>query len=149
MNIRRFLAPNSRAALREVKDVLGGDAVIISNRPTPEGVEILAAAPGELARLTESRPADTVAALPAAPISSNDKPRPPSSPVAFAAAPKWLTEAQVVRTRKRIATLLENSGEFDTSQLDAQALPIEKNGPATESRAPRGLGEGGWYEASL
>ena len=54
MNIRRFTAPNSRAALREVREVLGGDAVIISNRQTPEGVEILAAAAGELARIADT-----------------------------------------------------------------------------------------------
>lgn len=149
MNIRRFLAPNSRAALREVKDVLGGDAVIISNRPTPEGVEILAAAPGELARLTQSRPTDTDAAVPTAPLSLNSKPSVPSSPVALAGAPKWLTEAQVVRTRKRIATLLENSGEFDTSQLDAQALPIDKNGPSKESLAPASSAEAVSPEVSL
>lgn len=132
MNIRRFVAANSRAALREVKDVLGGDAVIISNRTTPDGVEILAAAPGELARLTESRTADpTIVASAATAAPGIESSTPPSAPVVLAGAPKWLTEAQVVRTRKRIATLLENSGEFDTRELDAQALPIVRAGAAS------------------
>lgn len=148
MNIRRFTAPNSRAALREVREVLGGDAVIISNRQTPEGVEILAAAAGELARIadTSKAAADRVAESAAPPqrpqARANLAPvaqvQPVQAPVAprsrapagaASAAPEWLTEAQVVRTRKRIATLLENSGEFDSRDLDAQALFARDDSP--------------------
>jgi flagellar biosynthesis protein FlhF len=53
MNIRRFVAANSRLALREVREALGGDAVILANRPIEGGVEILAAASGDLSRMTE------------------------------------------------------------------------------------------------
>lgn len=131
MNIRRFVAPNSRAALREVRQVLGGDAVIISNRPTPDGVEILAAAAGELSRLadgshTTRREASAVETKPAGVLRTEGfdpltgaKPR---EEAGKSGAPEWMTEAQVVRTRKRIATLLENSGEFDSQQLDEQGL---------------------------
>ncbi len=43
MNMKRVLAPSAREAARKVREQLGPDAVIISNRRTPEGVEILAA----------------------------------------------------------------------------------------------------------
>ena len=43
MKIKRFLAPDIRQALQQVKEELGPDAVILSNRKTDEGVEIVAA----------------------------------------------------------------------------------------------------------
>ena len=42
MNMKRFVAPSSREALRQVKSELGPDAVILSNRRTEGGVEVLA-----------------------------------------------------------------------------------------------------------
>lgn len=42
MKVSRFIAPTSREALLQVREALGDDAVILSNRDTPEGVEILA-----------------------------------------------------------------------------------------------------------
>ena len=43
MNIRRFVAADMRTALQMVRDAHGPDAVILSNRRTDEGVEIVAA----------------------------------------------------------------------------------------------------------
>ncbi len=43
MKMKRFVAPDIRQALQQVKDVLGADAVILSNRRVAEGVEIVAA----------------------------------------------------------------------------------------------------------
>ncbi len=40
MNIRRFTARNSRDALIMVRQALGDDAVVLSTRPGPEGVEV-------------------------------------------------------------------------------------------------------------
>jgi flagellar biosynthesis protein FlhF len=42
MNVKKFTAPTSREALRKVRDALGPDAVILSNRPVDGVVEILA-----------------------------------------------------------------------------------------------------------
>ncbi len=42
MNVKKFIAGSSREALRKVRDALGPDAVILSNRSVPEGVEIMA-----------------------------------------------------------------------------------------------------------
>ena len=42
MNMKKFVASNSREALRMVRNALGADAVIISNRKLPNGVEIVA-----------------------------------------------------------------------------------------------------------
>lgn len=43
MKIRRFFGKDMRSALKQVKDELGGDAVIMSNTKTAEGVELVAA----------------------------------------------------------------------------------------------------------
>lgn len=43
MKIRRFCAPDIRQAIRLVREELGADAVILSNRKVDEGVEIVAA----------------------------------------------------------------------------------------------------------
>ena len=43
MRIKRFIASDMRTALRMVRDEQGPDAVILSNRPCPEGVEVVSA----------------------------------------------------------------------------------------------------------
>ena len=56
MNIQKFFAKNSREVLQQVKRALGGDAVILSNRPVSGGVEMLAVAHREAqALVTEDR----------------------------------------------------------------------------------------------
>ncbi|HPT51257.1 MAG TPA: flagellar biosynthesis protein FlhF [Accumulibacter sp.] len=44
MNVRKFIAATARDALRKVKETLGPDAIILSNRSIPGGVEIMAVA---------------------------------------------------------------------------------------------------------
>lgn len=61
MNIKRYFAPTAREALRRLKEELGGDAIVLSNRSVEGGVEIAALPAGEL-------PADGLAPpFPAAP----------------------------------------------------------------------------------
>ncbi|QOL27104.1 flagellar biosynthesis protein FlhF [Thalassotalea sp. LPB0316] len=43
MKIKRFVARDMKTALAEIKEVLGADAVIMSNKKIPEGIEIMAA----------------------------------------------------------------------------------------------------------
>jgi len=49
MKIKRYLAPDMRSALRAVREEQGSDAVILSSRATPQGVEVCAAVDLELA----------------------------------------------------------------------------------------------------
>ena len=44
MNVRKFIAATAREALHKVKELLGPDAIILSNRAIPGGVEIMAVA---------------------------------------------------------------------------------------------------------
>ena len=45
MNVKRFTARTSREAFVLVRQAFGEDAVVLSTRPSPEGVEVLAMAP--------------------------------------------------------------------------------------------------------
>ena len=49
MNVRKFIAANAREALKKVKETLGNDAIILSNRSIPGGVEIMAVASRDMA----------------------------------------------------------------------------------------------------
>lgn len=79
MSFRRYIAANSREALAQVRRELGDDAVILSNRRVPEGVEVVAAASRTMDRIVQeapetrlvamNRPAP-VAALPQVPLRS-------------------------------------------------------------------------------
>jgi flagellar biosynthesis protein FlhF len=51
MNVKKFTAATSREALRKVRDALGPDAVILSNRPVDGVVEILALATDDVASM--------------------------------------------------------------------------------------------------
>ena len=51
MNVKKYIAATSREALRQVKNELGDDAVILSNRRTTNGVEIMALASTEISNL--------------------------------------------------------------------------------------------------
>ena len=51
MNVKRFTAKTSREALALVRQAFGADAVVLSTRPGPDGVEVLAMAPEGLSQI--------------------------------------------------------------------------------------------------
>ncbi|RKF41706.1 flagellar biosynthesis protein FlhF [Paraburkholderia fungorum] len=68
MNIRKFVGATSRDALRLVREALGPDAVVLSNRTMDDGsVEIVALADSELAAITPKAPRGSAGAMLAAP----------------------------------------------------------------------------------
>lgn len=106
MNPKKFLAENARAALRQVRAELGLDAVILSNRTTAEGAEIVAMAMSDIgalskisqmSQLSQSAAAAASVAAPgesAVPLDSAMVPEPRIEPI---------IEPQVVRTRRQPA----------------------------------------------
>lgn len=68
MKIRRYLAPDLRQALRQVREAQGPDAVILSTRRLGEEVEVVAAIDYEAAAAPE------VAVAPAAAVAAEDAP---------------------------------------------------------------------------
>jgi flagellar biosynthesis protein FlhF len=55
MNVKRFTAKTPREALALVRQAFGADAVVLSTRPSAEGVEVLAMAPESLAQIEQVR----------------------------------------------------------------------------------------------
>ncbi|OZA22014.1 MAG: flagellar biosynthesis protein FlhF [Hydrogenophilales bacterium 17-64-11] len=51
MNVKRIVAKTSREAMRQLRDALGPDAVILSNRAVEGGVEVLALAAEDIASM--------------------------------------------------------------------------------------------------
>jgi flagellar biosynthesis protein FlhF len=64
MNVKRFSARTSRDALNLVRQAFGEDAVVLSTRPCPEGVEVMAMAPDGVQHI-ERVAAEAAAAAPA------------------------------------------------------------------------------------
>ncbi|WP_414450565.1 flagellar biosynthesis protein FlhF [Burkholderia sp. 22PA0099] len=87
MNIRKFTGATSRDALRLVREALGGDAVVLSNRTLDDGsVEIVALADAELAALAPKSPAAAPAQARALPPAA--RPAPAANAAAAPAAPR-------------------------------------------------------------
>ena len=63
MNVKRYLAPTAREALRLLKEELGADAIVLSNRSVEGGVEITAVLPGEIDGMQAAAPAPRAAPL--------------------------------------------------------------------------------------
>lgn len=78
MNVKRIVAKTSREAMRQLRDTLGPDAVILSNRAVEGGVEVLA------------MPADDIAAM-APPVMET----PRAAPAPRAARPVARTEPEL------------------------------------------------------
>ncbi|SEL45371.1 flagellar biosynthesis protein FlhF [Roseateles sp. YR242] len=81
MNVKRFTARNTREAMSLVRQAFGDEAVVLSNKPCPEGVEVLAMAPegmSQIERVAASAPrvAAPRTAPQAAPRAAHAEPQP-------------------------------------------------------------------------
>ncbi len=54
MNIKKFIAPTARQALKDIRNKLGDEAVILSNRKVDDGVEIIALAGEDVMQVSDS-----------------------------------------------------------------------------------------------
>lgn len=100
---RKFVAATSREALRLVREALGAEAIVLTNRASAEGVEIVAMAEGDVsatvAQVASPQPAHAfaapaiaapsapVAAAPTAPTTPSAPTRPAAPRISFAPTP--------------------------------------------------------------
>ncbi len=80
MNVKRFSAKTSRDALNLVRQQLGDDAVVLSTKPCPEGVEMLAMAPDSMQHIERIAASAAAPARSAQPSSKTAVQRPPLAP---------------------------------------------------------------------
>lgn len=110
MKIKRFHATDVRQALKEVRDVLGADAVILSNNRVDGGVEIVAATDYDESKFNRSPKVEAAvqSEIPAVEINPSQNITPP--PVQ-PAQNIWSQEPTLIQMRKEMAGLknmLEN-----------------------------------------
>ncbi|MFK5984494.1 MAG: flagellar biosynthesis protein FlhF [Pseudomonadota bacterium] len=86
MKIKRFYAKTLREALRQVKQELGADAVILSNNKAESGIELVAAIDYDEKKATTQQPVEKV------------KKRPIQQPTANSKNPDWLQELETTTT---------------------------------------------------
>ncbi len=115
MKIKRFFAKDMRTALNQVKEELGNDAVIMSNKKMAGGVEIVAAVDND---------AQAPAAKPEAPIAQAPKQAVNSAPEAPMDAPQIADS---------LAALLERQ---QTGAAKPKAQPTASSQQASPAKAP-------------
>jgi flagellar biosynthesis protein FlhF len=88
MKIVRHIAPDMRQALRAIREKLGEDAVILSSRRIPEGVEVTAAVDFDASALQDAMntPAGSLTAAPLPPPNPAAASRAPAAPAQHHAA---------------------------------------------------------------
>ena len=130
MNVRRFQARSSREALSLARQALGDDAVVLSMKPCPEGIELLAlAADGlhEVERL--AAPAVTVAPPAAA---TPAEPPPAMSTLSFK---DYVRERMLKRQRSESAGEAAPSEALPLRAQAAAAAPVAAPAPRSAGRA--------------
>jgi len=108
MKIKRFHAADVRQAIKEVRDVLGPDAVILSNNRVDGGVEIVAATDYDEAEFKRHTQADKREPKPSPTVEINPKAQEsrPAPQVAPAATQNmWSQEPTLIQMRKEISGL--------------------------------------------
>ncbi|MFL7979128.1 flagellar biosynthesis protein FlhF, partial [Xanthomonas vasicola] len=113
MKIKRFVAPDMRTAFRMVREEHGPDAVILSNRRTAEGIEIVAASNYDeelVQRALETARSETPVAAhqEPAPIQQAPAAQAPAKPAAPVHAPLNPAADASVSQRQRVASAAED-----------------------------------------
>lgn len=121
MNVKRFTARSSREALAMVRQALGEDAIVLSTKPSGDGVEVLAMAPESMQQIERMATDGAPAAAPAL------------SPTALAAQTRPAAPAQrqrpslASRTAAAMPTeaLAESSVDDDVARLNMSTLSFQ------------------------
>ncbi|MFN6961263.1 MAG: flagellar biosynthesis protein FlhF, partial [Rhodocyclaceae bacterium] len=88
MTVKRFFGETAREALRKVKVALGPEAIVISNKAVPGGVEIMAMSPDTLEALQAATMPPASAAAPARPPAAQVSAPQPRTVASVAPAPR-------------------------------------------------------------
>jgi len=131
MNVKKFLAPSSREALRQVRDAIGPEAVILSNRRVEDGVEILALAHDDIASL--AAPVQEAPLATPVPVFASEAPVPPQPTLAPARGDLGTQAAN-------LAAMLARAPEPAPAAVAAAAVSsAELNEVMNEIRSMRGM----------
>ena len=127
MKIKRFVASDIRQAMRMVKDELGADAVIMSNRSVPEGVEIVAARDFDEQLLHEKLQ-----------MPEQQQQKPTVNPVRHSEPSTGEDNVHVVRSQRKVqvdGSIPEMSGRKNSDQYLGYAEKVALNAAKTKLQA--------------
>jgi flagellar biosynthesis protein FlhF len=112
MNVRKFHASTTREALRQVRDALGADAIILSNRQVAGGIEIMAVADMDVSSLAGNpvSPPPAKARPTPAEFFTRAEPVPPPSP---AAASSPISRSQIAELQEKGKPAVVETGNKD------------------------------------
>jgi flagellar biosynthesis protein FlhF len=135
MNIQRFTAPTSREALAKARMAFGDSTLILSNRPTENGVEVVATAEDTLAAL-DQMPSSPIARAggTTAPRSVKPAPQEVETKVEDDAAQLAMSTLSFQDyVRERMLRKRHETSTIISADLPAQAPPQERSrAPASE-----------------
>lgn len=119
MNVRKFYASTTREALRQVRDALGADAIILSNRQVAGGIEIMAVADMDVTSLANNEPqsAAPVTSRPR-PLAAEPSPRPAPAHMPTAAAPP-VSRAQIAGLQEKNKQAMQENEELPDETAQA------------------------------
>ncbi|CAM5452203.1 flagellar biosynthesis protein FlhF [Rhodanobacter lindaniclasticus] len=142
MKIKRYVAPDMRQAMREVREDQGPEAVILSTRRLAEGIEIIAAIDYDEALMREASRQGAAPAEAPAPRADNSPVPTPSTPppLPLAArtapaptpAPPRITERAAERVAERVAARAHERPAPAPRAVPTPAVPA----PAATVKAP-------------
>jgi len=123
MNVKRFTARSSREALAMVRQALGEDAIVLSTKPSGDGVEVLAMAPESMQQIermaTDGAPAASPALSPAA-LASQTRPA-----AAGAARQRPSLASRTAAMPMAAESLAESSVDDDVARLNMSTLSFQ------------------------
>lgn len=121
MSVRRFVGASSREVMRQVRDALGDDALIVANRRTEGGVEILAMADAAVAGLEPAAAAPAKAA-PSADHSTKDHASTEHSTKGYATTDRSTTDYGRLHRQARAAQAGETAAPADPMAAMSERL---------------------------
>ncbi|MBS0355121.1 MAG: flagellar biosynthesis protein FlhF [Proteobacteria bacterium] len=129
MNVKRYFAKTAREALRMLKEDLGPDAVVLSNRAANGGVEILALPAGDVASMQSAQRARSQASAASAPAAA-----PAAAPKA-SKAPEDFFDDDFRVSLSRAAGNRQQAPSVAPVQAAPRPAP-QRPAPAVQSPAP-------------
>ncbi|MGZ5182254.1 MAG: flagellar biosynthesis protein FlhF [Ramlibacter sp.] len=126
MNVKRFVGKNAREAMAQARAACGENAVVLSNRPVPGGVEILAMAGDDVTTATPEAPAKPAATARAKARDADDAK--PMSTLSF---------QDFVRERQRQDALTAQQAAAQPAAPSLPAAPARREPPVQPARFAR------------
>ena len=118
MNVKRFTARTSREALALVRQALGEDAVVLSTKPSGDGVEVVAMAPESMAQIERMATAAAPGSEPAPATAA-------SRPAATRSGPGRPGVARTQTARAEVVATADESVDEDIEQLSMSTLSFQ------------------------